>query len=300
MNSAIKAARLATNRTHFKEPLNPEDIGFSSNIFMVFGLPAQRLKGQPAFWTKENALYKLTMARHIDYEIPSGCYARMNQIFIDTEVKTKNTNVIEVGRSFYEYAQKLGYKHGRAEKELVQQLVNYVTCRIDLVVVDEKLARRTEISALVSSGRDFFFDVQSPRQITISSGRIVLSEDYARYIHEHAAPLDLEVVRTFSRSPLALDFYRFLAYRVNGLNRTIEFPDRLLFEQLGVGHEVEKVTRARLKTTLRQVKGFWPGLKAEFADGQFILGPSDPAIKSKLPRRNPLSITHTPLDQVLP
>jgi len=300
IKSAIKAAALATKRVHFKEPLKPEDIGFSSNIFMVFGLPAQRLKGSPAFWTKENSLYKLTLGRHMDYEIPTGCYARMNQIFIDTEVKTKNTNVIEVGRSFYEYAQKLGYKHGGAERDLVKQLVNYVTCRIDLKVVNENLARHTEVSALVSSARDFFFDVKNPDQLTITSGRIVLSEDYARYIHQHAAPLDLEVVRQFKRNPLALDFYRFLAYRVNGLTKTIEFPDRLLFEQLGTEQAADKITRARLRMILRQIQGFWPGLDAKFEAGQFILGPSEPAIKNKLPRRSPLNITHTSLDQALP
>lgn len=298
--TAIKAAELATKRTHFNEQLKPEDVGYSSNIFMVFGLPALRLKGNPAFWTKENSLYKLTLARQVDHEIPSGCYARMNQIFIDTEVKTKNTNVIEIGRSLHEYAQKLGYKDGKANKELVKQLVNYTTCRLDLAVVDEQLARHTEISALVSEGRDFFFDMKNPQQMTITSGRVVLSEAYAKYIHKHAAPLDLEVVRTFKRNPLALDFYRFLAYRVNNLNKPIEFPDHLLFEQLGTEQAADKITRARLKTTLRQIKGFWPGLKADFEDGQFILGPSDPAIKGKLPRRSPLSITHTPLDQVLP
>jgi len=297
MNSAIKAAQLATKRTHFKEPLRPEDIGFSSNIFMVFGLPAQRLKGNPFVWEKKNSLYTLALTKHKDYEIPTGCYARMNQIFIDTEVKTKNTNVIEVGRSFYDYAKKLGYKHGRAEKELVEQLVNYVTCRLDLTVVNDDLARHTEISALVSSGRDFFFDVKNPAQLTISSGRIVLSEDYAKYIHGHAAPLDLEVVRTFARSPLALDFYRFLAYRVNKLNKTIEFPDRLLFEQLGTEQSTDRITRARLRVILRQIQGFWPGLRAKFESGQFTLEPSDPAIKAKLARRSPLSITHTPLDQ---
>ena len=242
-NSLMRAAQLATERVHFKEPLKPEDIGFSSNIFMVFGLPAQRLKGNPFVWEKKNSLYTLSLTKHKDHEIPAGCYARMNQIFIDTEVKTKNTNVIEIGRSLHEYAQKLGYSHGGAERELVKQLVNYTTCRLDLTVVDEQLARHTEISALVSEGRDFFFDMKNPQQMTITSGRVVLSESYARYIHKHAAPLDLEVVRTFKRNPLALDFYRFLAYRVNGLNKTIEFPDRLLFEQLGVAQTQHRETR---------------------------------------------------------
>ena len=38
-----------------------EKIGFSSNIFMVFGLPTHKLNGNPAYWTKETSLCKLTI-----------------------------------------------------------------------------------------------------------------------------------------------------------------------------------------------------------------------------------------------
>ncbi|MBU3958715.1 MAG: hypothetical protein KKE91_02510, partial [Candidatus Omnitrophica bacterium] len=37
-----------------------EEIGFSSNIFMIFGLPAHRLNGNPAYWTKKTSLCELT------------------------------------------------------------------------------------------------------------------------------------------------------------------------------------------------------------------------------------------------
>ena len=82
------------------------------------------MKGNPAFWIKENNTYTFTITRDPKYEIPYGCYARMNQIYIDTEVRTKNTNVIDVGRSFREYTQKLGYKDGKANKNLAKQLLN--------------------------------------------------------------------------------------------------------------------------------------------------------------------------------
>lgn len=290
--SLIKAAHLATQRTYFKEQLKPEDIGYSSNIFMFFGLPATRLKDNPVFWTKKNSLYELTLNRDQRYEIPSGCYARMNQIFIDTEVKTKNTNVIDVGRSFHDYAYKLGYQSGRANRELVKQLVNYVTCSIRINKLDNNPNHIAGLQAFVAKAYDFYFDVPNPEQLSLAQGKILLNEDYAKYIHKHAAPLDLMAIRTFSRNPLALDFYRFLAYRCNGLNKTISFPDHLLFEQLGVGHGNNRETRARLKIILRSIQGFWPGLNAKFEDGYFELQPSPPAVQTKIASRTPLSLRH--------
>ena len=268
-----------------------EDIGFSSNIFMVFGLPTRKLKDNPPYWTKETSLCKLTITRHDKNEVPYGCYARMNQIFIDTEVRTKNTNVIDVGRSFNEYVRKIGYKEGFANKALFRQLINYITSVIRVEPTDPTPGRILGIQSVVARAWDIYFDVKNPRQLTFSKGQIVLDEDYARYIHKHSVPLDMNVVGCFKRNPLALDFYRFLAYRNNGLDKTIAFPDRLLFEQLGTEQQAEKVIRNRLKAILRTVKMYWP-VKAKFEDEVFELQPSPPAVERRLPSKRPIAIVN--------
>lgn len=268
-----------------------EKVGFSSNIFMVFGLPTRKLKDNPPYWTKETTLCRLTITRHEKNEVPYGCYARMNQIFIDTEVRTKNTNVIDVGRSFNEYVRKIGYKEGFANKALLRQLINYITSVIRVEPKDPTPGRIIGIQSVVARAWDIYFDVKNPEQLTFSKGQIVLDEDYARYIHKHSVPLDMNVVRCFKRNPLALDFYRFLAYRNNGLNKTISFPDRLLFEQLGTEEQAEKVIRNRLKKILRMIQMYWP-VKAKFEDGYFELQPSPPAVERRLPSKKPIAIVN--------
>ena len=268
-----------------------EDIGFSSNIFMVFGLPTRKLKGNPPYWTKETSLCKLTITRHDKNEVPYGCYARMNQIFIDTEVRTKNTNVIDVGRSFNEYVRKVGYREGRANKALLRQLINYSTSVIRVEPQDPTPGRILGIQSVVARAWDIYFDVKNPQQLTFSKGQIVLDEDYAKYIHKHSVPLDMNVVGCFKRNPLALDFYRFLAYRNNGLNKTISFPDRLLFEQLGTEQQADFVSRNRLKRILRMIQMYWP-VKAKFEDEFFELQPSPPAVEHRIPSKKPLAIVN--------
>lgn len=285
-SSLVKLTNLVTQK-HFERI--PDDIAFCSNIFMIFGLPGHKLKDNPVFWTKKSNSYELTITRNKKYEVPSGCYARMNQIFIDTEVRTKNTNVIDVGRSFREYTHKLGYTSGGANKELVKQLVNYVTCSVELNITDSNPNHIAGVQTMIAEAWDFFFDVPNPEQLTMAKGKIILSEKYAKYIHNHSVPLDMNVVRCFKRNPLALDFYRFLAYRNNELTKTISFPDHLLFEQFGVGHDVNKVTRSRLKTILRFIQSYWP-VRARFEDGYFELCPSPPAVHAKIPSKSPIAI----------
>jgi hypothetical protein len=268
-----------------------EKIGFSSNIFMIFGLPTCKIKGNPAFWVKETSLCKLTITRHDKNEVPYGCYARMNQIFIDTEVRTKNTNIIDVGRSFNEYVRKIGYKEGFANKALLRQLINYITSVIRVEPKDPAPGRVLGIQSVVARAWDIYFDVKNPEQLTFSKGQIVLDEAYARYIHRHSVPLDMNIVGYFKRNPLALDFYRFLAYRNNGLGETITFPDRLLFEQLGTEQQADKVIRNRLKAILRTIQLYWP-IKAKFEDEFFELQPSPPAVGRRLPSKKPIAIVN--------
>jgi len=269
----------------------PDDIAFSSNIFMIFGLPALKVKGNPHVWTKKNNTYNLTITRHPKYEIPYGCYARMNQIFIDTEVRTKNTNVIDVGRSFKEYTKKLGYKDGKANKNLAKQLLNYVTSSIILDINNPTPGGISGIHTVVAKAWDFFFDVKNPKQLTLAKGKIILNEDYARYIHDHSVPLDMNMIRCFKRNPLALDFYRFLAYRNNKLKSALSFPDHLLFSQLGTDQEDHTVTRVRLKKILKTIQIHWP-VKAKFEDGFFELKPSPPAVQQKIGSKAPIIITN--------
>jgi len=122
-----------------------------------------------------------------------------------------------------------------------------------------------------------------------SKGQIILDPVYAKWIHEHSVPLDMNIVRCFKRNPLALDFYRYLAYRNNDLSKTIAFPDHGLFEQLGTEQQVDRITRDRLKKILKAIKLYWP-VRAKFEDGYFELQPSPPAIQKKLPSQSPIKI----------
>ena len=265
-------------------------VGFSSNIFMIFGLPTRRLPGNPAFWTKKTSLCELTMTRNYKHEIPYGCYARMNQIYIDTEVRSKNTNIIDVGQSFREYTQRIGYTDGYANRALLKQLLNYITSVIHVKPGAIEPGRSVGIQTLIANAWDIHFDIHNPEQLMFSKGKIILEEKYASYVHKHAVPLDMNVVNVFKRNPLALDFYRFLAYRTNKLGDMIHFPDNLLFEQLGTDQEEDKIIRIRLRRILQAIQTYWP-VKARFESGEFILEPSPPAVQHKIPSRKPINIT---------
>ena len=262
------------------------EIGYCGNVFMIFGLPVRRLpENERLRWLKQIEGYDLIITnpglmnhktKKPYTEVPYGCYARLNQIFIDTEIKTKATNIIDVGKTFNEYVKKLGCKEGKANKEISRQLINYVTSIITFVRTGEENTLKG-LQASISEKWDISFDIKSPDQIMLSKGQIIVNPAYAQWIYDHCVPLNMDVVNVFKRNPLALDFYQFLAYRNNGLNKTLSFPDRLLFKQIETGIASEKELRRRLNNILKAIKLYWP-VEAKFEDGFFELKPSVPAI----------------------
>lgn len=262
------------------------EIGYCGNVFMIFGLPVRRLpENERLRWLKQIEGYDLIITnpglmnhktKKPYTEVPYGCYARLNQIFIDTEIKTKATNIIDVGKTFNEYVKKLGCKEGKANKEISRQLINYVTSIITFVRTGEENTLKG-LQASISEKWDISFDIKSPDQIMLSKGQIIANPAYAQWIYDHCVPLNMDVVNVFKRNPLALDFYQFLAYRNNSLSKTLSFPDRLLFEQIETGIASEKELRRRLNNILKAIKLYWP-VEAKFEDGYFELKPSVPAI----------------------
>jgi len=285
MNEKIQKDLLDIHVKRKLDTIPDISIGFSSSLFMMFGLPTHRVKdpsGHPGmYYEKVTPLCKLTITRNKDFELPFGCYARMNQIFIDTEVKTKKTNVIDIGQTWNEYIRRIGYKEGGANKGVLEQLKNFVTCSIQITPSVAQVNRITGIQTFVSKAYDIHFDVKNPSQLSLVKGQIILSEDYAQFIQNHSVPLDMDIVRAFNRNPLALDFYRYLAYRNNELSKEFSIPDHMLFDQLGItGSSNLRVSRARLKNILTHIKMLW-NVRASFEDQNFILKPSPSAVPKK-------------------
>jgi len=254
-----------------------DNTGYSSNIHCVFGLPTRKI--DDIVWRKENNLYKFVIINE-NYEIPYGCYARMNQIFIDTEIILKKTNQINLGNTFTEYTRKLGYQKGKATRLLYKQLINYVTSNITIHYKGEK-NRLIGQQMPVGSKWDIYFDIKNPDSNLLFDSEIKLNDDYVNYVLKHAVPLDLNFIKVIKNNTLALDFYQLLAYRNNNLKKELQIKAIDLISQLGNTDKQLRRVRTNLKHILKLIQQYW-AVDAKFEEGYFILKPSPPAVQKKI------------------
>jgi hypothetical protein len=66
---------------------------------------------------------------------------------------------------------------------------------------------------------DLWWDVQAPEQLGIFQSTLELSDQFYREVMEHPIPVDMRVLKLLKRSPMALDVYAWLSYRMFTLSR---------------------------------------------------------------------------------
>jgi hemerythrin len=259
---------------------------------MLCSLPVRALKGNPFMWEKETKHLILTVYRDKNNKIPYGNYARLIQIWIDTEVVKKKKDVLDFGNSLNAFLKELGIKKGKANREVLKQLLNYLSCRIQIQVKDEANANhRQEINALVSVFNDLYFDPKQTDQLNLFKSKVQLSAEIVSFIRNHAAPLDMNIIRQFKNNALALDLIRLISYRNNGLiyknQKVLNLPEEELYNQLGATDKNVRKNRMKIKSLLKKIKPYWPELKCDFGKNKtsgkwnLVLQKSKPLVKRK-------------------
>ena len=111
-----------------------------------------------------------------------------------------------------------------------------------------------------------------------------LSESFFNEIVRHPVPLDLTTLKALKRSPLGLDLYLWLTYRIFALTALQRLSWPQLYCQFGSdpakASDNQTVQNFRLKVLreLKKIKLAWPDLNYTTARGVLILLPSVPHI----------------------
>lgn len=112
---------------------------------------------------------------------------------------------------------------------------------------------------------------------------ITLSEAFFK-LAQSSVPLDAQIVQELRRSPLALDAYAWLTWRVQRLQKDSVIPWLSLERQLGCDYSTPRRFRYAFRRRLRQITSLWPGVEAEPQQRGLLLRPCAPSVLSWLER----------------
>ena len=127
---------------------------------------------------------------------------------------------------------------------------------------------------------------QTPDQTVLWESKVRLSESFFNEIVSHPVPLDMNTLKALKRSPLGLDLYLWLVYRISASRAPQRLTWKQVYRQFGVDPDKASDNRTvqsfRIKVLreLKKIKLAWSGLNYTTARGVLILLPSIPHISS--------------------
>lgn len=205
--------------------------------------------------------------------IPYGVYPRLVLAWVTTEaVRTKNRQLV-LGGSLTAFMNELGLTTagGRTIGLLRDQMNRLFTARIAVVRGDE--GRLDHASMEITRRARLWWDHKRPDEPVMFNSTIQLSDDFFRLITERPVPVDMRALQVLKSSPLGLDLYMWLTYRVSYMRTETAISWSQLEAQLGADYSDTKNFARSVKRELRKIQLVWPSLKIATPRGRLVIYP---------------------------
>lgn len=217
--------------------------------------------------------------------LPYGSTPRLVLAWLTTEaVKTKSPR-LELGRSFNAFLRDVGIlpagRTASGGKRGVGRLAQRQTLALFKTLVtwdyhDPKRDRGSNIP--ISSDYDLAWDPAKADELTLWTSTVDLSERFFKEITSAPVPVDLRALGMLKRSPMRLDIYSWLTWRMSYLRQETKIPWEYLKAQFGSAYADTAMGRRDFKKAfieaLNAVRIVYTQADAKPSEGALMLRPS--------------------------
>ena len=259
------------------------DRGFLGRTMALCSLPRSN-PGNRHQYKRVNGPYKLIMIAGGDNKLPFGTNPRLILAWVCTEAVRTGSRDIVLGRSLSEFMRKLGISStdGRGQARLRNQMDRLFNCSVSMIYEDEH--GKQFVNSHIANRGEFWWNERKPDQPVLWESKVRLSEEFFNEIIRHPVPLDMNTLKALKRSPLGLDLYLWLVYRIFALTTPQRITWRQVYRQFGAhpAKASNKFTvhafRYKVLRELKKIKLAWKDLNYTTPPGLLILYPSVPHI----------------------
>ena len=271
--AALNMASQALQSLHGATPQAQPAKSYYTPLLIQCTLPHSEPKVNP--WIRKNGDFTLMVSTGYDkegvaYGIPYGSFPRLTLAYIITHVIQSGKRRVELSSSFGGFLREIGYTGNlrgttRASKAIQSQLLRLVKSNIVFEKADGTADQGTTISGRldVADTVALWWDYKQPEQGSLWGSYIELSEKFHQAILDNPVPLRTDILAALKRSPLALDVYMWVSYRLFTLfsadQEQVTLGYGRLQEQFGTGISDANYRsfRRELKLALAKVAEYW-------------------------------------------
>lgn len=235
---------------------------------------------QPGYYFK--AIDGKNVRQCIGY--PYGALPRLVLAWLATEARRTDKPELVLGETLKSFMQELGYDTMRGGKRgnitLLREQMKRLFASTMSVVYGDNAEERKPFN--VANGYSLWWDTQRPEQAGLWQSTVTLSHEFFEEIVKSPVPVDMRALKALRQSPMAIDLYCWLTYRMFSLGKTTMVPWESLMLQFGSDAASERKFKEAMKRALLQVKEVYPGVDVRPERSGLELRPSPTSVASRI------------------
>lgn len=253
-------------------------VGYMARALVQATMPHKRREG-PEF-VRHNGAFTMSLLAPSHVGLPYGSIPRLLVSWVTTEAVRTGERELVLGDNLSQFMRELdmvptGGRWGtvmRLKDQMRRLFASSVTCTYD---GGDSFA--IESVKVVDSAR-LWWDPKNPEQAALWDSTLTLGERFFEEITQRPVPVDLRALKALRRSPMALDIYCWLTYRMSYLKRPSVLPWEALQAQFGAEYARTRDFKTYFLKQLKAVSVLYPEARLEVHERGLELRPSPPHI----------------------
>jgi hypothetical protein len=248
-------------------------LGFMARALVQATMPHS--KSEVPYFERRNGAFTLTIMAPPRIGLPYGSVPRILMAWVTTEATRTRTRELILGVSLSAFMRELGMVATGGRWGSITRLRNQAhrlfSSTISLDYRDER--RLAGQNFVIADRHMLWWDPRNPDQTELFNSSVMLSEPFFREIIDRPVPIDMRALKTLSRSPMQLDLYCWLTYRMSYLRKRTVIPWEALELQFGADYALTRQFKFEFVKNLAHVLSVYPA-KVQSSSGGLILRPS--------------------------
>lgn len=269
-------------------------VGFMARVLTQATMPHKAYINNE--FTRHNGYLTLTMWSPRDIGLPYGSIPRLLLSWITTEAVRTKSPVIELGPSLSAFMAVLGLASTGGQWGSITRLKNQIerlfSCMVSCRYQDTEEGKSSGAGFVIAKEYRLWWNPKAKDQIPLWKSTVTLSTDFFEEIINRPVPVDMRALKALKRSPMALDIYCWLTYRMSYLRKPIKVTWLALQIQFGADYSknAHGLRNFKLKFLhhLRRVLIVYPEANVEDDEKGLLLKPSKPHVAQLPPAPEPL------------
>lgn len=257
--------------------------GYMARCLVQTTFPYKQMPGK--YFERTNGL--LTLSVMAPNGIPSGVMPRLLTAWVTSEIVKNGSREIDLGRSHRDFADKLGLQWGGdtgavLKRESMRLFTSMIQISSKQDLRDDGPSKHQNFTLADSS---MILWKPSSEQPMLWRSSMIVSEGFYKECINHPVPLNLRAVDALKGSPMAIDIYVWLVYRLGFLSHPVTIPWLGLMRQFGQNYRETRKFKRDFVVRMQEALMFYPAAKVVPTETGLLLKTSPPAICRSQRRR---------------